>query len=330
MEGVVKPRTHRGRRVLEAREPKLRENDKSALLLQGASSSMLLKTVLKDMHSLKKPLSVLYRKKNMTRPFEDQTSVEFFSRKAECSLFLFASHSKKRPHNLTLGRIFDHHVLDMHELGLESYRSLHEFKVQKCMQGLKPLLLFTGEEFESDLEHRRLKNILIDFFRGPSISAVRLGGLEHVLSFTAINGRIFVRSYRVLLKRSGVKLPRVELEEMGPFLDLVPRRVRIASQDLFKRAMRRPPAVLRKPRKNVSHDPFGSKLGRIHMQQQHLDTLALHHGRALRKPRKEGKGANSENEESESKMGKVNGRGKGSNVGRKQDVKSRSKKRRVH
>uniref|UniRef100_UPI00358E3C6D ribosome production factor 2 homolog n=1 Tax=Myxine glutinosa TaxID=7769 RepID=UPI00358E3C6D len=324
MEGIVKPRTHRGRRALEARAPKLVESDKSALLLQGGSSTMRLNTLLKDMHALKKPLSTLYRKKNMTRPFEDQTSLEFFSKKAECSLFLFASHSKKRPHNLTLGRMFDYHVLDMHELGLDGYRSLQEFKVQKCMQGMKPLLLFAGEEFESDLEHRRLKNMLIDFFRGPSTSAVRLAGLEHALTFTAIDGRIFVRSYRVLLKRSGVKLPRVELEEMGPSLDLTPRRVRIASQDLFKRAMRRPPAVLRKPRKNVSRDAFGSKLGRIHMQHQQLDTLQLRRGRALRKPRQEGKGA-----KSESKVGEVNGRGKSSDSSRQQGVKSRSKKRRV-
>ncbi|PIO33509.1 hypothetical protein AB205_0114060, partial [Aquarana catesbeiana] len=70
---------------------------------------------------------VLFRK-NMTRPFEDQTSVEFFSKKSDCSLFVFGSHNKKRPNNLIFGRMYDFHVLDMVELGMEKYVSLKEFK----------------------------------------------------------------------------------------------------------------------------------------------------------------------------------------------------------
>lgn len=37
---------------------------------------------------------------------------------------------------------------------------------------------------------------LSDFFRGPTVSAVRLAGLEHVLHFTALDGKIYMRSYR--------------------------------------------------------------------------------------------------------------------------------------
>jgi ribosome production factor 2 len=41
-------------------------------------------------------------RKNEMVPFEDATGLEFLAQKNECSLFAFASHNQKRPHNLTL------------------------------------------------------------------------------------------------------------------------------------------------------------------------------------------------------------------------------------
>jgi len=37
---------------------------------------------------------------------------------------------------------------------------------------------------------------LADFYRGPVIEKVRLQGLEHVLQFTAVDDKIYLRSYR--------------------------------------------------------------------------------------------------------------------------------------
>ena len=44
--------------------------------------------------------------------------MEFLSQKNDASLFAFGTHSKKRPHNLVFGRLFDHHILDMVETGV--------------------------------------------------------------------------------------------------------------------------------------------------------------------------------------------------------------------
>ncbi|KAG8582468.1 hypothetical protein GDO81_008066 [Engystomops pustulosus] len=94
--------------------------------------------------------------------------------------------------------MFDFHLLDMVELCMEKFVSLQEVKTAKCPEGTKPLLIFAGDAFEINEDYRRLKSLLIDFFRGPVVSAIRLAGLEHVLHFTAVDGKIFLRSYKVI------------------------------------------------------------------------------------------------------------------------------------
>uniref|UniRef100_A0A8C5IAZ9 Ribosome production factor 2 homolog n=1 Tax=Gouania willdenowi TaxID=441366 RepID=A0A8C5IAZ9_GOUWI len=281
----LKPKTKRSKRFLDNRAAKLTENVKGAIIMKGGNTSQTITQTLKDIYSLKKPNAVLYKKKNITRPFEDSTSLEFFSKKSDCSLFLFGSHNKKRPNNLIFGRMFDFHVLDMIELGVEKYVSLADIKVSKCPEGTKPMLVFAGEAFDTDVEHKRLKSLLIDFFRGPTVSAVRLAGLEHILHFTAVDGRIYMRSYRSLLKKSGCRTPRIELEEMGPSLDLILRRTHLASDDLYKLAHKQPKALKPKKKKNISHDAFGTKFGRVHMQKQDLSKLHTRKMKGLKKRR---------------------------------------------
>lgn len=61
------------------------------------------------------------------------------SKKSDASHFVFGSHSKKRPNNLVFGRTFNGHLLDMFELGMDSFKSLEDFKVADflslCMSG---------------------------------------------------------------------------------------------------------------------------------------------------------------------------------------------------
>uniref|UniRef100_A0A3Q2Z429 Ribosome production factor 2 homolog n=1 Tax=Hippocampus comes TaxID=109280 RepID=A0A3Q2Z429_HIPCM len=278
----LKPKTKRSKRFLQSRAPKLTENGKSAMIMKGGNANQTVSQALKDIVRQR-----MLPQKNITRPFEDSTSLEFFSKKTDCSLFLFGSHNKKRPNNLIFGRLFDFHVLDMIELGIEKYVSLSEIKMTKCPEGTKPMLVFAGEAFDMDNEYKRLKSLLIDFFRGPSVPAVRLAGLEHVLHFTAVNGKIFMRSYRCLLKKSGCRTPRIELEEIGPSFDFVLRRTHLASDDLYKLSHKQPKALKPKKKKNVSHDAFGTKFGRVHMQKQDLSKLQTRKMKGLRKRKRE-------------------------------------------
>ncbi|KAL0967348.1 hypothetical protein UPYG_G00251110 [Umbra pygmaea] len=282
-DGVIKPKTKRAKRFLDNRASKLTENIKNAMIMKGGNTNLTVTQALKDIYALKKPNAVLYKKKNITRPFEDSTSLEFFSKKTDSSLFLFGSHNKKRPNNLIFGRLFDFHVLDMIELGIEKCNSLSEIKSSKLPEGTKPMLVFAGEAFDNDRDHQRLKSLLTDFFRGPVVPSVRLAGLEHVLHFTALDGKIYMRSYRSVLKKSGCRTPRIELEEIGPSFDFALRRTHLASDDLYKKAHRQPKALKPKKKKNISHDTFGSKFGRLHMQKQDLSKLQTRKMKGLRK-----------------------------------------------
>merc|ERR1711915_349298 len=168
--------------------------------------------------------------------------------------------------------------------------SLQDFKNSKVTSGSKSGLLFAGEQFAdtSNEEFQRLKSLLIDFFRGPEVDNVRLAGIEHILQFTAVDKKGLVRSYKIKLSKSSTKYPRVELEEIGPSLDLVVRRNQMASEDLFKTACKQVKNVRGvKKVKNKSQDEFGNKLGRVHVPSQDIQKIQTRKVKALKESKEE-------------------------------------------
>ena len=245
-----KPKNARSKRALARQEPLVQENAKTTLFLKGTSSSSLLNDLLTDLHSLKRPHAVRFTKKNSIHPFEDASSLEFFSQKNDASLMVFGSHSKKRPHSLTWVRCFGGQVLDMLELHVvqETARTLQQFKGEKCKVGIKPLLSFSGAQFESPVsnQYTLAKSIFVDFFRGAETQTVDVEGLQLLISFFAgesgENGRpaeIQMRCWRIFTKKSGHKVPRVEVEEMGPRIDFRVGRTREPDRGVWKEATRK-------------------------------------------------------------------------------------------
>lgn len=72
---------------------------------------------------------IKYTRKNEVRPFEPggEASLEFYAQRSDCALVALGSHSKKRPHNLVLARLFDGHLLDQLELGVTASSSIASF-----------------------------------------------------------------------------------------------------------------------------------------------------------------------------------------------------------
>jgi len=275
-------RKARVERILKKKEPQLVEGARHTLILKGHKSSQIVNDVLKNISALQKPYSKVLSRKNEILPFEDINSLEFLATKNDCSIFALGSHSKKRPHNLILGRLFDGHLLDMFEFGIDSFVAIEEFSGPKKAFGSKPVMIFQGDQWEIDSQFTRLQNFLLDFFRSDKIDKISLKGVDHVLVCTVSEGKVYVRGYMVQFKKSGTKVPNAQLVEMGPFLDLSVRRTNLGSDDMWKAACKKPKIVKPTKVKNITSNNFGDKIGQIHMKKQNLDRMGGRRSTALR------------------------------------------------
>jgi ribosome production factor 2 len=292
-----KPRNARSKRALDKKAPKAIENPKKALFLRGTTCSQVTQDALTDLYSLRRPLAQKFTKKNEIHPFEDASSLEFFSEKNDASILVFGSSSKKRPHTLTMVRTFAHKVLDMLELHLdpESFRMLSQFKNKKCAVGLKPMLLFAGTPFESPVpnEYTMAKSFFVDFFKGEPADKVDVEGLQYIVSISArdtVDGEeskpmIHLRVYLIKTKKSGQKLPRVEVEEMGPRMDFRVGRMKEPDASVLKEAMKKARTSQERPKKNIQTDIVGDKIGRIHLGKQDLKDLQTRKMKGLKRSR---------------------------------------------
>ncbi len=194
-------------------------------------------------------------------------------------------------------RSFGYKILDMLELNInpDTLRLLSEFKNKKCAVGLKPLLLFAGTPFESPVpnEYTLAKSFFTDFFKGEAADKVDVEGLQYVVSISArdtVDGedqkpQIHLRVYLIKTKKSGQKLPRVEVEEMGPRIDFRVGRMKEAEEAMLKEAMRKARTTLERPKKNISTDIIGDKVGRIHLGKQDLGELQTRKMKGLKRQR---------------------------------------------
>jgi ribosome production factor 2 len=312
------------RRALKKTESKVFENPKTILFLRGANTSDVVNDALNDLANITKPFCKKLKKRNAFHPFEARQHLEFLGFKNDCSLFCFGSHAKKRPHNLVIGRHYDFHVLDMVELGVVAMDRL-EMGDSKGLGigsiGGKAAFVFEGSEFESDPFFVRLRNLLIDFFRGSNEIEVSLDGVDRVImvSLRSANGSdavvapsddcvgtkpqsqrgnavVCFRHYALAKTEYAVAVPNssrnVKLVDVGPNFDFELRRVYFAPPGEFKLACRVPKeamAHLRSTKENVAADVMGNLKAQLHMGKQDMQLMNLRKFKAHRKqPRQAG------------------------------------------
>ncbi|KAJ3449155.1 brix domain containing protein [Anaeramoeba flamelloides] len=245
------------RRRYKKKQPKVNETVKKVLFLKGRKTSENIRDLLTDLYLITKPNAHKLTRKNDIVPFDDETSLEFLCNKNDCGLFVLGSHTKKRPNNLIVGRVYDNHLYDMVEFGVDSLKTIHQIKGETCVDGTKPLLVFNGDGFQFDEDYKMIKNLFIDLFKGVVVQSILLTSLQ--------------------------KSPNVDLTDMGPYFNLTKRRIQMASNDLMKTATWVHPSLRPKKVKNVSRNKLGDKVGRIHMGKQNYNSIATRKMKAFKK-----------------------------------------------
>lgn len=309
-DAVRNAKSSAGRRAMHERDAKVIENPKALLILKGHATSQLMNNVLGDLQLLKKPYVRKLQRKNEILPFESggETHLENLARLNDSSLFALGNHTKKRPNNLILGRMFGFRILDMIEFGVTNFRPISSFKPSvPSAVGSVPCIVFNGDDYHSSETTDKVQSLLVDIFHGPhDIERIHLSGVDRALTFTlhAPDSKppvVSVRHFAVALKKNpGFSVPKVDLIEVGPSFDLTVRRTQFAPEALWKESMRmeRDPRVDRK-QKNISKNELGDKLGHIHVGKQDLSGLALARMKGLGRKRSKVAEANLEDDESD-------------------------------
>lgn len=304
-----KPRNARTARIVKAREPQQVESRKKVLLLHGSKCPQPVATILKTIHTLTKPDAVQLHKKNENiHPFEDPSSLEFLALKNECGVVVFGTHSKKRPNNITVMRTYDGKLLDLLELlVLVPPEQAQKDPLLQVGVAMKPLILFSGSQWDDTsasaqaAQYSTIKSVMLDLFQGEEISSIDVAGLQFLLMIAAGESTnssadvedptnkpvLHLRWYKIKTLRSdNPKIPRVELDPVGPSFDFRVSRYREADASTMRDALRhgRRPNEAR-TKKNIETDLVGDKIGRVHLGKQDLSTLQTRKMKGLKRGR---------------------------------------------
>ena len=97
------------------------------------------------------------------------------------------------------------------------------------------------------------KDLMMDFFRGQTVETMEIDGLQHVISISAGEQthdpsstkedlpNILLRVYLIGSRKvAGSKVPRIELEEMGPRMDLKLGRWQEPNEEMMSMALKKP------------------------------------------------------------------------------------------
>lgn len=102
--------------------------------------------------------------------------------------------------------MYDGHLLDMFEFGVENLQTMFEFSGAKKGIGSKPVMIFQGDQWQNDNLYASIQNLLVDIFRGYKAEKIALQGVDHAIVCTCIDGKIYFRTYSIAYRKSDSKV----------------------------------------------------------------------------------------------------------------------------
>lgn len=250
-------------RILNSRLPKLNEAPKSALLVRGNQCNEEMLSILRDLSQMKAPFAKLMTRKHpdIVCPFEDSNRLLSMANSNQCSMFCLASHhpKKNRGNCLTFGRTFDaFNIVDMVECKVTPVSPDNDDTAFTSES--KPCMCFIGNS--------SLNNFFLDFFRGRTdCDKINLSGIDRVCCLSASSSSVFhLRHYGVKFKKSGTKVPRVDLTLLKGSFDFTVNR-QIVNADVMKAAIIKSVPKQRKNSNKWIEEGTGDIVGTIHVNQ---------------------------------------------------------------
>jgi len=273
--------THKGKLFLESLMPKMIEDPKQCLFINTKNSTELMRMVLNDLYLIRRDFSKkLTKKEEIVNVVENRDNIEFLCKKNNTTFFALSSHNKKHPMNLTLGCLYDFHLLDYFDFEVTNFLPKSYFKVDTVINSdLKPIIIFQGELFESDFNYDRLKKFFIDFFQLYDKENIVISEMRRIIAISIENDEkiVKIRNYQINGNlNSKANLSKIDLIEIGPSFDLKERKFTLADEVLYKKALKQPKGIKETKEKNIEKNQIlGEKRGRIHMQKQNLGAVSL-------------------------------------------------------
>jgi len=273
--------THKGKLFLESLMPKMIEDPKQCLFINTKNSTELMRMVLNDLYLIRRDFSKkLTKKEEIVNVVENRDNIEFLCKKNNTTFFALSSHNKKHPMNLTLGCLYDFHLLDYFDFEVTNFLPKSYFKVDTVINSdLKPIIIFQGELFESDFNYDRLKKFFIDFFQLYDKENIVISEMRRIIAISIENEEkiVKIRNYQINGNlNSKANLSKIDLIEIGPSFDLKERKFTLADEVLYKKALKQPKGIKETKEKNIEkNEILGEKRGRIHMQKQNLGAVSL-------------------------------------------------------
>ena len=261
--------THKGKKILEDREPKFIENRKRSLFIRGRKTSQELDFFWEELAKFRRNEIEKFSRKNDILPFESVDEIQKACKNHHCSLFTFFSSNKKRPMNVVFGRLFDDIVMEMYEFGVQNFqRTSENLKKAEYDNGALPALIFQGDQWET--EYAPIRSMFMDFFVGELKEFISIDQIQHLLTFTIVeNGEshyIAVRHYQVVHGNA-----TNDLIPVAPSFDLVPRRQMLPDNELMQKALEKP--AFDKKKKNITKNELGQIHGRVFTPKQKTDDI---------------------------------------------------------
>ena len=243
--------THKGKLFLESLMPKMIEDPKQCLFINTKNSTELMRMVLNDLYLIRRDFSKkLTKKEEIVNVVENRDSIEFLCKKNNTTFFALSSHNKKHPMNLTLGCLYDFHLLDYFDFEVTNF-----------------------------FNYDRLKKFFIDFFQLYDKENIVISEMRRIIAISIENDEkiVKIRNYQINGNlNSKANLSKINLIEIGPSFDLKERKFTLADEVLYKKALKQPKGIKETKEKNIEKNKIlGEKRGRIHMQKQNLGAVSL-------------------------------------------------------